>query len=116
MAGTRNRNKRTIHPALLNQQEAGRYLCHADNWLRDKAKQHDLFKPSAGGGRQGAASLYHPEHLEIILLHLMSPDTFPADSALATWKKYLANQIVALATGKPRPERTRRAEEEGAKK
>ena len=109
MAG---RTKREIQPALLNQQEAGRYLHRNDDWLRDKAKAHDLFKPSYGGGKQGAVSLYHPEHLEIILLHMLTPDTFPADSALATWEKFLANQIVALATGKPRPERTRRIEKD----
>ncbi len=78
-------------PIFLNRNEAGRYLGHSDDWLRTKEKEHDLFKPSLGGGIQGSPCQYHIDHLGIIARHMLSPETFPADLALAAWKRL--NQV-----------------------
>ncbi len=74
-------------PIFLNRNEAGRYLGHSDDWLRIREKEHDLFKPSLGGGVQGAPCQYHIDHLAIIARHMLSPDVFPADLAMAAWQR-----------------------------
>lgn len=76
-----------VTPIFMNRNEAGRYLGHSDDWLRERAKEHDLFKPSAGGGAKGARCMYHIDHLAIIARHMLAEDVFPRDLALAAWEQ-----------------------------
>lgn len=74
-------------PAFLNRIEAGKYLGHSEEWLRLNAKRHGLYRPSCGGGVQGRACHYYRDHLEIIACHMLNPDTFDEDAALAMWNR-----------------------------
>lgn len=98
--GDRCRNRR-VRPLFFTRGEAGRFLGHDSKWLKKMAARHDLFKPSAGECRQGSKGQYHPQHLGIIVEHLMSPNIFTADDALRAWRRKRADAILALTSPRP---------------
>lgn len=82
------RDKNPHTSCFLTQQQAGRYLGHSGNWLRDKAKEHNLYKPSTGKSRQGVACKYVMPHLEIIVHYMIDSKYVSEDDALQAWENY----------------------------
>lgn len=83
-----------VVPAFFLPDAAGKYLGHSDEWLRLRGAEHDLFKPTIRGRGKGSPCYYHREHLDIIADHLMDPEGFPADVALASYTRIRGNRIV----------------------
>ncbi|MCD8140477.1 MAG: hypothetical protein LUE17_11995 [Planctomycetaceae bacterium] len=82
-----------VIPVFLNQQDAGHYLGHCGDWLRKKAKEPDLFKPSAGEAKQGVQAKYHIEHLDLIALHMVAPEILTMDAGLKRRERWKMNNL-----------------------
>lgn len=82
-----------VVPIYLSPSAAGEYLGHSHEWLRLKAAEHDLFKPTIRGRGKGSPCFYHREDLDIIADHMADPDNFTADMALAALVGARRNRI-----------------------
>ncbi|MCD8139285.1 MAG: hypothetical protein LUE17_05835 [Planctomycetaceae bacterium] len=80
---------------IMNQIEAGEYIGRSYEFLRQRAQEHDLFKPSNGESISGVPSMYHRKHLELIALHLLFPSMLTAGGALKAWRSKSENEIRA---------------------
>lgn len=88
---------------FFNQAETGVKLGHSADWMRLRAKEHALFRPSIGEAKMGTAAKYHRVHIEYIARHLLDPAILSAESALLLWESERRNWISdRLEATKPR--------------
>ena len=80
-------------PLFYSRDQAGHLLGRSREWLRQNALLHDLYKPSVPGRGRGCVSLYHRDHINLIAEHMMNPEVFSEDAALAVWRKKRATVL-----------------------
>lgn len=94
---------------LMDKKSACRYLGRGENWLQSQA--HRLFKPSVKPSNKKGRMLYHIDHLDIIVLHLIDPDGFTADAAYLAWRNRIDQRISDVSrNGQPSPRKRKRSE------
>jgi hypothetical protein len=96
-----------VPPLFFSQGDAARYLGRGEEWLRANAIRHRLYAPSDGVRERGKKQKYHRDHLEVIAMHLLSPDVITEDAALHVWERIKANAPDAMLE-KARPPQQKR--------
>lgn len=82
-----------IVPVFFLPTAAGKYLGHSDEWLKAKAREHDLYKPTIRGKGKGSPNYYHRDHLDIIAEHMMDEENFSREAAWSVWLRIRRNRI-----------------------